>query len=222
MNVDYLKIKIDAIIKDDEYDINDIVNIIDPAFSFIKDELFVTNIRQVVSIITMDRDGNGKFTIKDLELLSKDPLAMTTLGTSVMLMIKVIPNLKAQFDRGALEELLFKISAYVFLVAIPKQINHKWTAEEKNKIVNIVMTIYTYVKTSDITVKIINKIKIWFQNKGWRKIFSCCKCCKKDPKIIATQKMSDVNVRLDVIMKNIRDKADMQHQISELQLKIMK
>lgn len=215
--MDNLKSKLEDLIKDDNYDINDIVTIIDPAFSFIKDELFAYNIRQMVSIITEDRDKNGKFTIKDLELLSKDPLAMTLLGTSFILVIKAVPTLKAEFNKGAFEELLFKISAYLFLVAIPKQINHKWTQDEKTKIINITMSIYTYIKTSDVTIKILNKIKDWFKAEGWRKL---CPCIKKNAKIVAIDKISDLNTQMGIAMQNIRDKADMQRQIIDLQNKL--
>lgn len=212
-----LKTKIEDLIKDDSYDMNDIVKIIDPAFSFIKDDLFAYNIRQVVGIITTDRNNDAKFTIKDLELLSKDPLAMTLLGTSFLLMVKAVPSLKAQFDKGALEELLFKISAYIFLVAIPKEIKHKWTQDEKTKIINIVMSIYMYIKTSDVTYKILGKIKVWFQTKGWRKL---CLCAKKDAKSTVIEKMPEIHSQLEVAMKNIQDKANMQHQIVDLQAKL--
>ena len=215
-NLDKLKNSIMDIIKDDNYDIDDLKKILGDVSGCTEHSIFASNLTQVMDIMTKDRDGNNKFDINDLTLMSKDIIAMTSLVTAILLLVASIPNFKLQYNEGTTEEFIFKLLAYIFLVIVPKQTGHKWTLQEKQSIVDLVLIIYQLIVSSQITKELIAKVTAWFKSKGW------CNCMKTSTthEDVLAEKLPIVNRELSYAMNNVRDKSEMQEQIKNIERKL--
>jgi len=158
-----LKQKILTIIQIEDYDLTDLANLIDPMETFIGNELFMSNIKQMVNVIIKDRNGDNKFNMQDMELMSKDVFAITALVKGILLILNIIPQLKLQYDAGATEELIFKILMYIFLVVVPKEAELNWTFEEKEQIADLVILVYDMIKSSQIAKDLVANIIKWIK-----------------------------------------------------------
>ncbi len=218
-NLDKLKNSIMDIIKDDNYDIDDLKKILGDVSSCTENSVFTNNLTQIMDIMTKDRDGNNKFDINDLTLMSKDIIAMTSLITAILLLVASIPNFKLQYTEGATEEFMFKLLAYIFLVIVPKQTGHKWTLQEKQSIVDLVLIIYQLIVSSQVAKELIIKITAWFKSKGWCNCMTISSTVTKQENVLA-EKLPMVNRELSYAMNNIRDKSEMQSQIKNIEKKL--
>ena len=194
MNQSELKNSVMKLIKDDNYDIEDFKSFLNPIDKYTNNQTFINNLHEIINVLLEDRDGNNKFTIDDLKLIKDDMFAISSLLNGLLLVICVIPQLKLKYNKGATEELVFKLLAYIFIVVIPKEIGRPWTLKEKEDIVKITIQIYQLILSSQVTKDIINNIIKWFKKKGW------CKC--------TTGSKEEINQR--VIKKKLpKIKADM-------------
>ena len=146
-NVEVLRASLLVLIKDDNFDIQKLKDILMPISDYTDNTLFKENISAIVAILTQDRDGNHKFTVDDLALLSKDIIGITSLVTSILLLIGAIPELKLQYNEGETEDLIFKLLAYIFLVIVPAKTEKPLTFEEKQAILNLAVLIYQMIKS---------------------------------------------------------------------------
>jgi len=217
-NLDKLQNSIMDVIKDDNYDIDDLKKILGDVSECTENSVFVTNLTQVMDIMTKDRDGNNKFDINDLTLMSKDIIAMTSLITAILLLVASIPNFKLQYNEGASEEFVFKLLAYIFLVIVPKQTGHKWTLQEKQSIIELVLIVYQLIISSQVTKELIIKITAWFKSKGWCNCMTASTATKQED--ILAEKLPAVNRELSYAMNNVRDKSEMQAQITNIERKL--
>ena len=112
-SIDQLKLQILKIISNDNFDLETLLNILKPIPIFSDNIVFQEKINEIVSILIQDRDGNNIFTIDDLKLMSKDIMAITTLTSSIILILGMLPELDLQYEKGASEELIFKILIYI-------------------------------------------------------------------------------------------------------------
>lgn len=215
-----LKKSIMSIISDNSYDLKDLKVLLDPTKIYIDNLTFVNQLRDIVEVILTDRDGNNKFTIKDLELLGDDIIAITSLVSGILLIIEAIPNINLRYDAGVTEELIFRVFAYVFLVIIPKETKKPWDLKEKEKVVELSVSIYQIIISSRVTQDAFEKIAEWFKKKGW------CKCLSASTQQIKEEAVEKhlPRIKADIqssVQKN-KDKAKMMHEISKLKKQVKK
>lgn len=209
-NLDGLKQNIMNVIKDNDYSFDDLVEVLSPISAFINEPVFKNNIEEIISIISKDRNGNQKFDVGDLQALCKDFGAITPLITAVFLLIGAIPQIKLEYSAGETEEIIFKILAYVFLVIVPKQTGAPWGPEEKQQVVDITLTVYGMIKSSQFVQNLIAKVNAWLKQKGW------CKCMTTDENPAVEAKLPKLKMDLQLAMNNVRDKSELMAEIKAL------
>ncbi len=214
-SLDELKQNIMNVIQLDDYKMEDLVQVLSPLADFLEQPVFKNNIDDIVSVVTKDRDGNQKFDMGDLQMMAKDIGAISSLITSLFLLIGAIPQIKLDYKPGDTEEIVFKVLAYVFLVIIPKQTGQQWTLEEKQQVVNITLSVYEMIKSSQLVQDLVNKVKKWLQSKGW------CKCMVGGDNPAVDDKLPKVKVALQDAMNNVRDKSALVKEIKELKSRMV-
>lgn len=166
-----LKSQLAAIIKDNTFNIEQLKQILAPIASFVDSPAFIQNISGIVNIITKDRNGNEKFDVGDLKLLSEDLPSMISLASALLLVISSIPGIKIIYNKDETELLLLKLLLYIFLVIVPARVGRPLTLDEKNTIVDLSIVIYRTMQSSQMIQSLLEKIESYFKSKGW------CKCC---------------------------------------------
>nr|QBK88604.1 MAG: hypothetical protein LCMiAC01_02810 [Mimivirus LCMiAC01] len=215
-NILELKKKILSIIANDKYDVNDLNKLIDPLNTFIGNDLFMANMKQMIDVIIKDRNGDNVITIKDIELIGQDIFAITSLIKGILLILNTIPQLKLKYNAGATEELIFKILMYVFLVIIPREAKLNWTFEEKEQIADLVIVIYDMIKSSQVAKDLIANIVSWLKEK------KICKylCKGTEPKEdIIERHLSGIKAELKASVLKDREMVMMSNKLQELEKK---
>ncbi len=214
LNVQELKNSIMTLIKNNDYDIDDLPDFLGPVSEFVDSPNFVNHLKEIVEEIIKDRDGNDKFNIDDLKLLGDDILGITSLVNGVLLVIGFLPEFKLKYEGSVTEDLVFKVFAYIFLVIIPKETNKPWAEDEKEKVVDLILAIYNVIKSSQLTKDLVDKIAKWFKKKGW------CKCmggADDDAKEqVVESHMPQIKAELRSIVQKDKDAARMHNEIRSL------
>lgn len=205
-----------SVIQNDTYTVPDLLNVLGGISTYINDPTFVSSLNQIITIITTDRDGNNTFDINDLTLMGKDPIVMTQLVTSILLLIASLPGIKLQYNDASSEEFIFKILAYVFLVIVPQKTNHSWTLAEKQSVVSIVVSMYQLIQSTQMAQQAETEVVSWFKSKGW------CKCTGSSTTKQSTveQNLPNVQAKLSHAMTNVRDRADLEKRIKILETQV--
>ncbi len=163
-DINTIKDNILKLIKDEDYNVEDLTNILNSVSDYLSNPDFITNINQIINILTIDRDNSRSFTIDDVTLLSKDPLALMSLVTIAVSTICSIPALKIKYDENMSEVLVFELLAYIFLVVLPKEAKIKWSHDDKVQIVNIAMVVVQQIRSSDMLKQVFADVMSWFKN----------------------------------------------------------
>jgi len=192
-----LKKKILEVVKDNNYDLNDLLKLLSPLDKYVNNELFKLYLKQVVDCLLEDRDGNKKFTVKDLDILRKDTLAVSSLISALLLVIGSIPEVKLKNDNDVTQELVLKLLMYVVLIVIPKETNNLWTYEEKENVITLVLTIYQLILSSQVTKDAFAKVVNWFKTRTWLK----CKCFSNEQE----RRNKIVNNKLDLLTTDLEN-----------------
>jgi len=191
MSVQELQSSLQNLIQRD-FSLSELEFLLSPIPLYTGNAIFATHIKDIVKILTQDRDGNKKFTVNDLVLFSKDIIGMTALVTSLLLILNSIPNIKIRYVEGETETLIFKLIVYIFLVIIPQYTNLKLTGEEKTALLNVCMIFYVYLIQSQLLKKIIIKIANWIKYQ-WN-------LCLSDGSLLE-RKMPKLHYKLNEIVK---------------------
>jgi hypothetical protein len=168
INVNDFKTRLQKIILINPIKVSDIKDFLTPVALYVDSPTFNSNISIILDVITRDRNGDNQFDIEDLKLMSKDPIAITSLVSSIFLIICGIPGLKIKYDQGAADELVLKLLSYVFLVIVPGRIGKPLSKDDKMAIIDIVIAMYQTAMASQISL---SKINDYFKTNGW------CGCC---------------------------------------------
>lgn len=217
-SIETIKTQILSIIQDDNFSISQLEIILNPIGSFFTNSAFFNNITGVVNIITKDRNGDNKFDMADLTLLSGDMPAVTSLLGSIMLLISSLPSVGIQYNAASAGELVFKILSYIFLVVIPKQTGNPLSIDEKTTAVNIAASVYELANSSQIITDIINQIVAWFKSKG----YCACMTAPVDPDTIIAKHLPSFKRDLSHAVCNIREKSQLKREIKLLHHKLNK
>jgi hypothetical protein len=165
-----LKVTVLELVKNDNFSLETLKIALDPISNFIDNPVFVNQLKQIVKIVVEDRDGNNKFTVNDLTLLSKDITAISSLISSLFLAIGTIQHTKLKYEHKYTEQVVFNLLAYIFLVVVPKETGNPLSLQQKEDVLTLVMNIYQLIMSAQVTKELIEKIANWFKKKGW------CKC----------------------------------------------
>lgn len=217
-----LKTAIMDVIQDNDYDSDDFLKLLNPLGKYVQNPLFLINLKQIVDIILADRDGNNKFTVKDLELLGKDIIGITTLVSGILLVLGSVPELKLKYESGITEELIFKVLAYVFVLVVPKETGNPWTLDEKRHVVDLTVAIYQVILSSQVTKDAVASIVKWFKNKGWCKCLSSGESVEEHKTNVVQDHMPKLQIELASSIQNNKDKVKMQEELDELKKLVAK
>lgn len=217
-----LKSKIMEVIKTNDYELDTFLALLTPMDGYVQNPLFMANLKQVVDVIMQDRDGNNKFTVKDIELLGKDVIGVTTLVTAILLVMGSIPELKFKYESGATEELVFKVLAYIFIVVVPKETGNPWTLEEKTHVLDLTVLIYQLVKSSQATKDAVAAIVGWFKKKGLCKCMSTGESEEERKNNIVQAHMPKLQAELASSVQNNKDKIRMQEELDAIKITVAK
>src|SRR4029079_13565740 len=150
-----------TLINKESFELKDLQVLLGPAPIDASNELLSRYAKDIINIVTKDRNNNQKFDIGDLELLSKDIVGITSLVTSILLLLNTLPNVKFEYKEGQTEELIFKIIVYLFLVILPQHTNLKLSIDERVAILNLCILVYTFLIQSEIVKQLTKKIAGW-------------------------------------------------------------
>lgn len=156
-----------SIIKKDGYQISDLRLLLLTSNTDLNNVGFKSKLDDVIQILLVDRNGDEKVDIRDLELLSKDPMAMMSLVYSIVLLIGSARNTDFS-NTNYFEEYFTKLILYIFLVVIPSESKVNWDKKTKENIVTYTMSITHYIVTSkilNVAVKTIKKLYDAAKNK---------------------------------------------------------
>jgi len=201
-----LKTDIMDIIKREDFNVNTFKAILKPTSEYFGNSNFIDNIERVVTIITTDRNGDNKFNLEDIKLLAKDPFALSSLVTAIILTINSIPNINIKYKVDESERMIFHILIYVFIILVPKKMGKTWSLSEKEQIVDFILMVYQTLQASQLVKDILNKIAKWFQKNGWC-LCICSPTVDDDHvKVVVERKMPKVLGKLRNNLDDARDK----------------
>lgn len=140
----------------------------------IGNEDFVSQLKDLLNQV-LDRNNDGVFNADDVKLLKniftkKENQIMNIynlimeLFNAVLALIASVEKPVLKMDRKAIEGVFFGVFSYVMFQY--GAVNE----EEKDNVVEIVVTVYNIIQTMDNTLDVSNKLKTLFKKKGW------CKC----------------------------------------------
>ncbi len=217
-NVQTLTNSLIELVQTATHSVDDINKLLAPVSGYFANPDFMSGINRIVTIIIQDRDGNNKFDMEDIKLLSHDMDAIVSLVNSTVLVLSTIPNIGFSYNSATTEELIFKVLAYVFLVIIPKAADLDITADQKTFAINLVLGVYNVAKSSATVQTMLDKIKSFFRSKGW------CKCVT-DPEAADLAVATELTVATRQLNSNLqkhKDMARMKREIADLKAALAK
>lgn len=154
-----LKYKLEKLIKSDSVDqLKELLTV-----DSLKNVYVSYELNRIVSIIVSDRNNDKKFTIEDLQLLSQDPMAVTSLISSILIILSQVSKIK--YEEEVTEEIILKLLCYIFLIIVPSHTKSTLSISDKLQILEISLNIYNVIKSTQMIQTIINKIKKWIKSK---------------------------------------------------------
>lgn len=218
-SVEYLRDKILKVITSSKMGVSDLMTLLEPVDEYISSRQFTSNVRRIVEILTTDRNKDNVFDIEDLYLLSKDTLAITSLITAILLALASIPQIDIKYDPVLAEEITFKLLAYVFFVVIPSHTKTTWTSEEKIAVLDLILIIYNFVRSSEIIKTKFKEIIEWFKIKTANCSSKWCFCTKEvvNKQEVFEERVEPILTNLRIHVDNIRDQKLLRQKVLELE-----
>ena len=209
MSIADLQISLQNVLKQNAFSIESLKQLLDPLPIYSTSPIFQNNINEVLNIIIKDRDNDTKFTVNDITLFVKDPMALAALTTSLLLILNGILTNKITYDVGNTEKLVLKLIVYVFLVILPNFLKINFTNDEKVLILNTSLLIYDAVIQSQMLPELTKKVANWFKTKGF------CKCFSVNDNVV-DEKMPEVKRELNFAIINARKQEDIMSKLNNL------
>ena len=216
VNISALKNSILDLIKDNDYTVDDIKSFIEPVTEYINAPTFLDHIGTIVEEILKDRDGNNNFTIDDIKLLGDDILGITALINGLILVIGALPEIQLKYEKGATEELMFKVISFIFLVVIPKETGNPWNEDQKVKVVDLILAIYQSIISSQVTKDIVANISKWFKKKGYCK----CICGEENKDEVFDEHIPQIKAEIHCAIQKDKDLMRLQNEINYIKKKM--
>jgi len=196
------------LLSDDGYSIADLLGLLEPVDLYTNNPSFDEGIRNIVESLIQDRDGDNKFTVNDLKILSSDIMAVTSLITSLILVISSVPtvNIKSLSEKDV-SDVLFKILVYVFLVAIPNYSKCSWSVEERMKVLELCIIVWNLALSSQILKSALKFAK--------KQISRLCNCLRS--RISTSDEISRKSRELESHMERTRYISSLEQRIEKLE-----
>lgn len=197
LNIEKLQLQLTQLVSDG-FNVNAAFSILSPVDKLLSNDQFAQNIKTITLSLAQDRNGDDRFTMDDLVLLSKDKAAIIVLVKSLVLSVAAIPNMKVKYEFGTSEELIFKLIIYIMLVAIPSNTSIHFTEKQQTSIINVSIQIYQFILATRITDDIFRKIIGFFQRK------KLCLCCvvENDSETIVQNQLPPLTAELQLNIEN--------------------
>lgn len=205
-----LKDEIIKLINNNDDTVVNIKNILQPISKCVDSPIVSQNVNDIVNIMLADRDGNNKFDINDLRMISEDPFVIMHLVTLLLMILTVIPSLKITIDVNDSEMMVFKLLMYILLVIIPSKTMYAWKPEDKLAVLDLSLLIFQLMQSSAMVQSGINKISAYVKQSK----YCSCLTIKND---VIEDKVPDVKIELGKAIHNARNTRAMQDQIKKLE-----
>lgn len=198
--MDILKNKINSITINPNYSTEVLVDALEPISVYTKNEVFITNINDVVDIVTRDRNGDDNFDFHDIELLCRDVECIKTLIQTIVLIIKSIPNVNHKYTENETEMLIYKLFIYIFLVLVPKKTGYKYSEDELKIVTSLCGNVYALSMSTKIVKSIYGKIGKFVKSSG------ICSCFSKDNLDMIDDELANTKFNLVSTYNMLRDR----------------
>lgn len=154
---------ISDIITAKKFDIERLKAAIFSSLDFINDDAFKTNIKDIVTVLTKDRNGDNKFDIEDIKLLSKDVFSIISLIKSIIFLLNTTPKFNtAKLDFNNIDDkvidLLRQVLIYLFFVEVQKASGSKWNKDERQSMYDMIQLICEVIKSTNIVGTAVKKL----------------------------------------------------------------
>ena len=205
-----LKEEMIKLINNNDDTVVNIKNILQPIAKCIDNPILSQNVTDIVNIMLADRDGNNKFDVNDLRMISEDPFVIMHLVTLLLMILTAIPSLKITVDVNESEMIILKLLMYICLVIIPSKTTYVWKPEDKMAILDLSLLIFKTMQSSAMVQTGIAKISAYLKQSKY------CKCLTIKNDIIEDT-VPDAKVELSKAIHSARNTRVMQDKIINLE-----
>lgn len=177
-----------------------LLDLLKPVNEMINNSEFSNHIDEITTAITLDRNGDKRFTIEDLELLSSDMAAVSKIVKAIVLLIVSSKQVNMKYREGMTEEIIRNVMIYIVLVRIPQLTGRNWSIQEKQKIVELLGKMHAMILASKLTEQLFKKVIEWFQRRN------LCMCCiiENDSEDVIEQKLPALNSQIEACINKNR------------------
>lgn len=211
---DTLQSDILKLINNDDDTVVNIKNILTPISSCIDNPTLAQNINEIVTIMTTDRDKNGKIDVNDLKLMVSDPFVIVHLVMLLFLILTALPSLKITINIEESEIIILKLLMYIFLVIIPKTVGVNWTMDEKTSILTMSLSIFQTMQSLEIVKVAITKFANFVKTNKY------CSCLTVKSNLIEEQ-LPEAKINFIKSICSAKEKGIMQAKIENLEKKLL-
>lgn len=125
---------------------------------FTGSDFIISEVKDIIMIITKDRDNNNEFNIDDIKLIGENVVVVSNLISSVLLLLSKLPDVKIKYRENESEMLVFKILSYIFLVLIPAITRTNFLPGDYNDIVNVIVSVYKTTESLGLVKALIDMV----------------------------------------------------------------
>lgn len=110
---------------------DDIKQLVEPLLDAMGSPVFKYNLDAIIAIVCKDRDGNGKFDVRDMEIMVSDPLVLASLVSAVVAMLGSIKKIRLSKPNVSFDDLASRTIAFIFLHAVPERTKLKLSHKDR-------------------------------------------------------------------------------------------
>ena len=194
--------------------------------NFTENDNFRHGLDLLCDILFVDRNDDGILDGKDLDALYEEFKYGIKKGdfnlyidiiTCIGLLAISVPKMRLTINEN-FENLFIKLIVYVLLVEMPKRTDSSFTAlpdATKEKIVDVLLSIYTFMKTSSEVAMIFERINSVAQKATYR-VMGCCILHKQN---VIDPFIRDIAKSLRTRLGDVAEKIELRRRIEALELK---
>ena len=125
---------------------------------FTGSDFIISEVKDIIMIITKDRDFNNEFNIDDIKLIGENMVVVSNLISSVLLLLSKLPDVKIKYKENESEILVFKILSYIFLVLIPAITRTNFLPSDYNDIMGVIVSVYKTTESLGLVKALIDMV----------------------------------------------------------------
>lgn len=209
--MDNLQKRITDIVSDPQHTDEQLVNALDPISIYTDNEVFISHVDDIVNFITTDRNGDNEFSMKDVELLCKDPKCIRDMIQMLVIIIKSIPNVQLKYTEDETEILIYKLFIYIMFISVPSKTGCQYTDFEIKALLNLCGNVYTLSTSTRIVRAVFSKVNLFFKS------HSFCSClCANNKNDIAENELAEAKVEFMSDFNGVRERAEIDKKVDKL------